>query len=327
MNNRIQLLMVLKYIMDKSSESEPVSNSDIMSFLKSNDLFPCKMTLIEDLKAIKRAGFDLITVKKGKKNYYHIPTEHFDMAEARLIVDAIISAKFVTPNKTETLIEKVLRLTDKEMGLHFGKDIVLYNGEKHNNCYTYYSIDVIQKALAKDRRINFRYFDLDENKNRVYRHNNKLYEVCPITMINGSHNYYLIAYEPNSGCVREKTFRIDRMDETALSKKEIGFIPFDRNECIQRYRSSVFSMYNGQMVTAELEFDFTAMNIIYDKYGEDTKITKLGDNKYYAKLPVEDSPPFWGWLLMLSDRIKILSPDYLIKEYQCVIDKLKRQIS
>ena len=27
---------------------------------------------------------------------------------------------------------------------------------------------------------------------------------------------------------------------------------------------------------AEFEFDFKAMNIIYDKYGEDTKITKLG---------------------------------------------------
>lgn len=28
MNNRIQLLIVLKYIMEKSAESEPVSNAD-----------------------------------------------------------------------------------------------------------------------------------------------------------------------------------------------------------------------------------------------------------------------------------------------------------
>lgn len=30
MNNRIQLLMVLKYIMEKSAESNPITNADII---------------------------------------------------------------------------------------------------------------------------------------------------------------------------------------------------------------------------------------------------------------------------------------------------------
>lgn len=204
------------------------------------------------------------------------------------------------------------------------KDIVVENRQKHRNCYSYYSIDVIQEALSKDRRINFKYFDLDENKNKAYRHNGKLYEVCPITMINGMDNYYLIGYEPYSNSSREKSFRIDRMADTALSKRKIGKIPFDREECIQRYRSSVFSMYSGQRIMAEFEFDFKAMNIIYDKYGEDTKITKLGENKYYAKLPVEDSPTFWGWIFMLEDRIRILSPSHLVKEYSEKLDRMRR---
>lgn len=320
MNNRIQLLMVLKYIMEKSTESEPVSNADILSYLASENMNPCKMTLIEDLKVIKKSGYDLITIKKGKTNYYYIPSEHFDTTEARLITDSLVSAKFVTPSATERLLSKVLRLTDKEMEQHFINDIVIDFRLKHRNCNTTYSIDAIQGALSKGKRLNFRYFDLDENKNRVYRHNNKIYEVFPITMINGMDNYYLIAYDPHSGCRREKTFRIDRMEDTVISKKNIGDIPFDRDECIQRYRSSVFSMYSGHRVMAEFEFDFKAMNIIYDKYGEDTKITKIGEDRYYAKLPVEDSPTFWGWIFMLEDRIRILSPTYLVNEYA---EKLK----
>lgn len=242
MNNRIQLLIVLKYIMEKSAESEPVSNADILSYLASKNIKPCKMTLIEDLKVIKKAGYDLITIKKGKNNYYYIPSEHFDTTEARLITDSLISAKFVTPSTTERLLSKVMRLTDKEMEQHFINDIVLDFRLKHRNCNTTYSINVIQEALSREKRLNFIYFDLDENKNRVYRHNSKVYEVCPITMINGMDNYYLIAYDPHSGCCREKTFRIDRMAETVVNKKNIGEIPFDRDECIQRYRSSVFSM-------------------------------------------------------------------------------------
>lgn len=321
MKSRLQLLAILKYIMEESSENSPVGYSEIMNFLFSKGMCPNKNTLTADIKIIKEAGFDLITGKVGKYHKYYLPSEHFDTTEARLLIDSIISAKFITPNKAATLINKVLRLTDSEMLLQYMKDIVIDNRQKHNNCYTYYSINVIQEALSRGKRMNFRYFDLDENKKRVYRHSKKVYEVCPITMINGMDNYYLIAYDPHSGCSREKTFRIDRMVETVISKKNIGKIPVDRNECIKRYRSSVFSMYSGKMIIAEFEFDFKAMNIIYDKYGEDTKITKLGDNRYYAKLPVEDSPTFWGWMFTLEDHIRIISPMFLIDKY---IEKLEK---
>ena len=266
MKSRLQLLKTLKYILDEGSENSPVGYSEIMNFLFSKGMCPNKNTLTADIKIIKEAGFDLITGKVGKYHKYYLPSEHFDTTEARLLIDSIISAKFITPNKAATLINKVLRLTDSEMLLQYMKDIVIDNKQKHKNCYTYYSINIIQEALSRGKRLNFRYFDLDENKNRVYRHNSKVYEVCPITMINGMDNYYLIAYDPHSGCGREKTFRIDRMEDTVINKKNIGDIPFDRDECIQRYRSSVFSMYSGHRIRAEFEVDFKGMNIIYDKY-------------------------------------------------------------
>lgn len=74
---------------------------------------------------------------------------------------------------------------------------------------------------------------------------------------------------------------------------------------------------------AEFEFDFKAMNIIYDQYGEDITVKKLGEDRYYAKLPIEDSPTFWGWLFMLGERIRILSPRFLIEEYESRLDEIR----
>lgn len=74
---------------------------------------------------------------------------------------------------------------------------------------------------------------------------------------------------------------------------------------------------------AEFEFDFKAMNIIYDQYGEDIMVKKLGEDRYYAKLPIEDSPTFWGWLFMLGERIRILSPRFLIEEYESRLDEIR----
>ena len=255
---------------------------------------------------------------------YYIPSEHFDTTEARLLTDAVISAKFVSPAKTEILIDKVLNLTDKEMEMYYMKDIVMTNKQKHRNNYIYYSIDVIQQALSNNRRVTFMYYELDENKNKVYKYDGKIYEVCPITMINGMENYYMIAYEPLHPEKREKVFRIDRMDKTALSKKRIGDIPLDINEVIDRYRSSVFSMYSGRKIIAEFEFDFKTMNIIYDKYGIETKIKRIREDRYYAKLPVEDSPTFWGWMFMLENQIRIISPQFLIDEYEAKLNKMIR---
>ena len=83
----------------------------------------------------------------------------------------------------------------------------------------------------------------------------------------------------------------------------------------------------NELYLSNFEFDFNAMNIIYDKYGEDTKITKIGENRYYAKLPVEDSPTFWGWIFMLEDRIRILSPTYLVNEYSEKLEHIKRFVN
>lgn len=122
MNNSLQLLMVLKYIMEKSSESNPITNADIIEFLKCNKLNPCKKTMISIIKSIKDAGFDLITVKDKRTNMYYIPSEHFDTTEARLLIDSVISAKFVTPKKAEILLEKLVGLSDRDMLLQYMKE-------------------------------------------------------------------------------------------------------------------------------------------------------------------------------------------------------------
>lgn len=293
MNNRIRLLETLKYIIEEATEKNPVGYSDIRDFLYSKGISPSKNTIPEDIKVIRKAGIDVITVQMGKCKKYFIPSEYFDTTEARLLIDSVIAAKFITPNKTAVLLEKLIRLTDRDTLIQYMNDVVVENRQKHRNCCSYYSIDIIQQALSKGYRLNFRYFELDENKERVYKHNNKVYEVCPITLINGMNNYYLIAYEPCSDGGGEKTFRIDRMSDAEISKRKIGNIPVDRDECIQRYRSSVFSMYSGHRIMAEFELDFTAMNIIYDKYGESIEVTPIGEKRYYAKMPIEDSPTFW----------------------------------
>lgn len=326
MGSKVRLLMVLKYLLNFSSEINPVSQTDILNYLKENGINTGKNTITDIMKTITKSGFDLITVRKGKYNHYYILSEYFDMTEARLLADAIISASFITKNKTDALLSKVFRLTDKEMEVHYLTDIIRENKQKYSNCSTYYTIDVIQKALLQHKQIRFQYFVLDENKHRVYKHNGKIYELCPITLMNAMNKYYLIGYDPKIGDGKERTFRIDRMDNASVSDKEVCTIPFDIEECVGRYQSSIFGMYSGRKIIAEFEFDFKAMSMIYDQYGEDIEIEKIEDNRFFVRLPIEDSPTFWGWLFVIGKHIKIISPNFLIKEYVSRLSEIKRYI-
>ena len=103
MKSRLQLLAILKYIMEESSENSPVGYSEIMNFLFSKGMCPNKNTLTADIKIIKEAGFDLITGKVGKYHKYYLPSEHFDTTEARLLIDSIISAKATPHNYAMTI--------------------------------------------------------------------------------------------------------------------------------------------------------------------------------------------------------------------------------
>lgn len=73
-------------------------------------------------------------------------------------------------------------------------------------------------------------------------------------------------------------------------------------------------MYGGQQVDVVLEFDDKLIGVVYDKFGEDTKMIRAGD-KCIATVKVQISPVFWGWLFQFAGQMRILSPEEVITAY------------
>ena len=75
-------------------------------------------------------------------------------------------------------------------------------------------------------------------------------------------------------------------------------------------------MYGGPLEAIVLEFDKKLIGAVYDRFGEDTKITEVGGGKCVATLQVQLSPTFWGWLFQFGSQVRILSPETAIEEYR-----------
>ena len=116
-------------------------------------------------------------------------------------------------------------------------------------------------------------------------------------------------------------YRVDRMDHVEIVDEAISEKALTLREGIDSYTEQVFKMYGGQLADVVLEFDDKLIGVVYDKFGEDTKMIRSGE-KCIATVKVQISPVFWGWLFQFARQMKILSPETVIEQYNQAVNAL-----
>ena len=81
-------------------------------------------------------------------------------------------------------------------------------------------------------------------------------------------------------------------------------------------------MFNGQPETVTLRFADKLIGPVLDKFGEDTKMTRIDDHTIEAAVQVRIAPTFWGWLFQFGAQMRIMSPESAIIEYKRQVDSL-----
>ena len=138
--------------------------------------------------------------------------------------------------------------------------------------------------------------------------------VEPVSLVFNEDNYYIIAYSAKHDSTAN--YRIDRMDKVEIIDEPISKKGVLLRTEVAEYTMQAFKMYGGEPVDIMIEFNSKLIGVIYDKFGEDTKMVRSSDDKCIATLKVQTSPMFWGWLFQFAGQMKILSPDSVIEDYK-----------
>lgn len=102
-------LHILKYLWDHTDEEHPAIITDILAHLEGCGIHTNRKTVASDLADLQDSGFDVVC-NKSRQNQYFIGSRSLELAELKMIVDAIQAAKFISESKSLTLIEKVSSL-------------------------------------------------------------------------------------------------------------------------------------------------------------------------------------------------------------------------
>ena len=76
-----------------------------------------RKSLYNDIENLRVYGLDIIGIQEDRTYSYHIGNRQFELAELKLLVDSVQSAKFITVKKSNELIKRsrVLRANMKPL--------------------------------------------------------------------------------------------------------------------------------------------------------------------------------------------------------------------
>lgn len=311
-NQKLKILYIARILTEQSDEEHPVNTDEIIRQLKQHGITAECKSIYSDIEALIRFGLDIVC-KRGRNGGYYLLSRPFEMAELRLLVDAVYSSRFITQRKSAQLAGKLGGLASRYQAEQLGRDVYVPNRIRTMNESIYYNIDEINTAILADRQLSFDYFDYNVNKEKVYRHNGERYRVSPYTLMWNDEKYYLIAYDAQQESI--KHFRVDKMEriEREDQLREGGDVFATLN--LADYSAALFGMFGGERNTATLRVRAALAGVMIDRFGRDVLIVNQNDGWFLMQASVELSPQFYGWLFGFGTDVELIAPERARKMY------------
>ena len=306
-NQKLKIFYILDYLKQYSHQDHPVRAAELISMLERQHNISCdRKTVYSDITALQDYGLDIVSVP-GKNGGYYIASRNFELPELKLLIDAVLSSKFLTEKKSRELIEKLCRECSVHDALLMRRDMLVSGRVKSMNETIYYNVDAIQEAIGQNKQITFRYFDWGIDGKRRYREKN--YEASPYGLCQDNENCYLLAHSPRHGVT---SYRVDRMTDIRLTDQSRTPCPELTGKALTEHAKRLFQMYAGDATTVKLRFHRELTNVVMDRFGRDTMLIPDGEDHFVFTVQVAVSPMFLSWVIGFGKKARILYPQSVI---------------
>lgn len=310
---KLKLLYIMQLLIERTDEEHAVTTQEIIDYLQANDIASERKSIYSDIDLLILYGMDIIKIKERPGGYY-LASRQFELAELKLLVDAVQASKFITSKKSGELIAKLETLCSKAEAKQLHRQVVVTNRNKAVNESIYYNVDMIYKAIAENVKIRFQYFEWSVNKEMKLRRDGSFYEVSPWILSWDDENYYLIAYDDRSREIRH--YRVDKMLKIGLlNVTREGKAQFEHLD-IAGYSKKTFGMFAGEEETVTLSCDSNLTGVMIDRFGKDVAMRKIDETHIKARVDVAVSRQFFGWVTGLGAAVKIEAPERVVRAYR-----------
>ena len=128
---KIRLIKLLEILRQHSDEDNYMSTTEIIERLAAIGIICDRRTLYKDVELLNESGYEVLCEKApGKPNGYCVADRSFNVSELRILMDAVQASSFITPKKTEELVDKIANLGGSHRAELLQSNIVKFNTTK-----------------------------------------------------------------------------------------------------------------------------------------------------------------------------------------------------
>ncbi len=303
-NQKPRILYIMDYLEKNSHESNPVKASELITMLNMQHNITCdRKTIYSDIEALQEFGMDIVSVPGKNGGYFFASPRNFQLSELKLLVDAVLSSRYLTEKKSRELIEKLCKQCNEYDGNLMRRNMLVSGRIKSMNETILINVDTIQDAITRNMQICFRYFDWDIKGQRRYR--DKEYLASPYGLCQDNENCYLLAFSDRHGIT---SYRVDRMTHIELTEHKRVPCPELTGKALIEHGNRLFQMYSGDAVRVKMRFHKELLNAVIDRFGRNVMLIPDGEDHFNFTVDVAVSPMFLSWVIGFGHKAKILYP-------------------
>ncbi len=303
---KLALLRILQILEKHSDYDHPLTQEDIADRLdKDYGIVIERKAISRNISLLKEAGFEISSTRAGS----YLDCREFENSELKLLIDGVLSSKYITARHSKDLINKLCGLTNKYFRAHVKNIHSVNEWSKTDNQALFYNIEMIDIAIEEGKQITF-----DYNKYGVDKklHRTKTHITSPYQLILHNQRYYLMAL--NERWHNMGYYRVDHITNMTISEDKLTPLTtvegYENGINYSELATSLPYMFTDKPENITFTAESHIVDQIVDWFGDNAKIIQK-DNKT-VEVSVKASPNAMEfWAMQYLNYVEILKPQSL----------------
>ena len=158
-----KLLALLRIFEQQTDENHLLNVPQLVELLEAQGIRCERKSVYSDIEALGALGYD-IKLRRGRGVGYFLASRTFDLAELKLLVDAVQASRVVSGTTSRRLIHKLEKLCSNYEGSQLQRQVYVEGRPKTDSKSLLYSIDALHEAINNGKMVEFLYRKADSRE-------------------------------------------------------------------------------------------------------------------------------------------------------------------